>query len=161
METKERIEKIIRHIRNVQDNCLFLGFKLIEAGKVDFGRQLIANGFVHDNSKFYGMEWLNLDHYVKKRTNKETRLKLSLAVSQHNQTNPHHPEYWAGIENMPEVYLAEMICDWKSRAEEFGTSLMDWIDGGAMERFKYEKDCEVYKKLVYYASLACDQPFQK
>ena len=48
---------------------------------------------------------------------------------------------------MPDVYLAEMVCDWASRSAEFGTSLHDWIDGGAMERFGYKKNDKTYKKI--------------
>lgn len=39
------------------------------------------------------------------------KLKLKLAVRQHRKTNPHHPEYWLkGILDMPDVFLAEMVC---------------------------------------------------
>ena len=33
--TMEKIRAIARHIRNVEDNCLLLGEKLIERGEVD------------------------------------------------------------------------------------------------------------------------------
>ena len=28
---------------------------------------------------------------------------------------------------MPEISVAEMVCDWYARAQEFGTGLRDWI----------------------------------
>jgi len=40
--TMEKIRRIARHIRNVEDNCLLLGEKLIERGEIELGRQLIA-----------------------------------------------------------------------------------------------------------------------
>ncbi len=159
MNDFDKIELIVRHIRNVQDNCLILGKKLIETGFPIEGRHLIANGFIHDNSKFTATEFDLLDHYKGMKLNKEKKMKLELAISQHNRTNPHHPEYWGSIHMMPEIYIAELVCDWKSRAEEFGTALMDWVDGGAMKRFGFDKNDPIYKRITYYADLLCDKPF--
>ena len=149
-----KIDDIIRHIEHVRDNCMLLGERLINCGRVDMGRLLIANGFIHDNSKFYGVEW----DYLNDETNDPALLKV--AVSQHNRTNKHHPEYWGGIELMPSLYTAEMVCDWKARAGEFGTSLQDWIQTGAAAKFGYSLDSEVYRKVMYYTEILCDKPFK-
>jgi hypothetical protein len=151
----DRLDDIVRHINNVSDNCMLLGKRLIAIGMVDLGRLLIANGFIHDNSKFYGVEW----DYLNDTTGDSDLLKI--AISQHNRTNPHHPEYWGNIELMPKIYVAEMVCDWKARATEFGTSLQDWIDVGAAEKFGYKKDSEIYRRIVYYAQMLCDKPFKE
>ena len=151
----DKIADIIRHISHVKDNCLLLGERLINTGKRDMGRLLIANGFIHDNSKFYGVEW----DYLNDETNNPELLKI--AVSQHSRTNPHHPEYWGGIELMPSLYIAEMVCDWKARSNEFGTSLQDWIAEDGATRFGYSIDSEIYRKIVFYAEILCDKPFRK
>ena len=144
---EQKIDDIIRHIDHVKDNCLLLGERLVNLGKKDMGRLLIANGFIHDNSKFYGVEW----DYLNDQTGSEELLQI--AVSQHNRTNPHHPEYWGGIEAMPSLYVAETVCDWKARANEFGTSLQDWIEDGAAKKFEYHVDSEVYRKIIYYSNI--------
>lgn len=149
-----KLDDLIRHIDHVRDNCMLLGERLIADGKADLGRLLIANGFIHDNSKFYGVEWDYLND-----SNDDPEL-LKIAIHQHNNTNKHHPEYWGGIDQMPKLYIAEMICDWKARATEFGTSLKDWIDEGAAEKFNYTKDSDIYRKLIYYAQMLCDTPFK-
>jgi hypothetical protein len=146
---------IVRHIRNVQENCIILGEKLIDKGEFDMGRRLIENGFRHDSSKFSGIEWEYMDHY---QGGKDTT-KLKLAVEQHGKTNPHHPEYWSSIHAMPDLYLAELACDWKARSQEFGTSLTDWINDTALDRFKFKKDDEVYKKIMEYVEMLCEKPF--
>jgi hypothetical protein len=28
------------------------------------------------------------------------------------ETNQHHPEYWGGLHRMPDIAVAEMVCDW-------------------------------------------------
>lgn len=158
-KTMEKIRGISRHKRNVEDNCLLLGEKLIERGEIELGKQLISNGFIHDASKFHGIEW---DHMAPGTpTEEETaKLKLKLAVMHHNRTNSHHPEFWSGINNMPKVAIAEMVCDWKARSEEFGTSLRDWIETSATKRFEFTKEDAIYKIIFEFVDLLCPKPFE-
>lgn len=157
--TMEKIRGITRHIRNVEDNCLLLGEKLIDKGEIELGHKLIANGFIHDASKFSGIEWEYMAPGIPTKED-EAKLKLKMAINHHNKTNPHHPEHWNGIEFMPRVYLAEMVCDWKARSEEFGTSLRDWIDDGATKRFGFSEDDRVYKEITEFVDLLCPKPFE-
>jgi len=150
-EFSDNLDSTVRHLENVQRNCRLLGERLIDRGEHDLGRLLIANGFIHDNSKFYGVEW----NYL----HSKDQAKLDLAVAHHNHTNPHHPEYWGSIHKMPELFIAEMVCDWGARASEFGTSLREWISNKSMQRYKYTKEDKVYEKIIYFVGLLCDQPF--
>ena len=160
-ETISKIRAITRHVRNVQDNCLLLGERLILIGEIELGKQLIANGFIHDQSKFYGIEFefMSPGDVVNEDV---AKLKLKLAIQQHQTTNKHHPESWSGgIKDMPDVYLAEFVCDIKARSEEFGTSLRDWIDGSATKKWGFSKDEEIYNKIMKYVNLLCEKPFEK
>lgn len=160
-ETMAKIRSITRHIRNVEDNCILLGTRLIERGEVDLGRQLIANGFVHDVSKFYGIEFEFMSHGMDV-SEESAKLKLKMAIHQHQSTNKHHPEHWSGgIKDMPDVYLAEFCCDIKARSEEFGTSLRSWIEDKATTKWNFEKEDDVYKKIMEYVNLLCDVPFRE
>ncbi len=144
----------MRHVNTVRDYCELLGKRLIEADEVDLGLQLIANGLVHDASKFHGIEWQYLHPNVERQF-------FDLALLQHVTTNKHHPEYWdGGIQEMPRLYLAEMICDFKARSSEFGTSLKDWVDDDASKRFGFTKKDEVYEDMLYFMNLVCDRPFK-
>lgn len=157
--TMEKIRAIARHIRNVEDNCLLLGEKLIEKGEIELGHKLIANGYIHDASKFHGIEWEHM--VVGHETSEEgAKMKLKLAVQHHNRTNPHHPEYWGDVRLMPRLYLAEMVADWKARSEEFGTSLRDWIDDQATKRFTFSKGEKVYEEIMEFVDLLCAKPFE-
>lgn len=158
--TMTKINIITRHIRNVEDNCLLLGEKLINTGEIELGHKLIANGHVHDASKFWGMEWEYMA--LTPPTGEEgAKLKLKMAIAHHNRTNEHHPEYWGDIRLMPRLFLAEMVCDWKARSEEFGTSLRDWIDEQATKRFAFTKDEKVYKDIMVFVDLLCQPPFEQ
>lgn len=157
-QTIEKINSIVRHIRNVQENCLLLGTALIQKGEIDVGRKLVASGFRHDNSKFEGIEF---EYLTVTQSNEETaKLKLRLAVHHHSSTNDHHPEAWGTIHRMPRIAVAEMVCDWKSRSEEFGTSVRDYIDNQATKRFGFSKDDKVYKEIEEFVNLLCPKPFE-
>lgn len=60
---------------------------------------------------------------------------------------------------MTDIDLCEMICDWKSRSEEFGTDLRKWIEENATKRFKFSLEDEVYKKIMYFVDMLCEKPF--
>lgn len=159
--TMSKIRFITRHIRNVEDNCLILAEKLIANGEIDLGKQLVTNGFVHDISKFRGIEWDSIIPGQSSENVEDKTLKLKLAINNHNHTNPHHPEYWGSIDKMPIVFVAEMACDWKSRAEEFGTSLRDWIDEKATKRWNFTKEDKIYKEIMRFVDMLCEKPFEQ
>ena len=157
MNNIKKLEDLVRHIQGVQDNCLLLGKRLIENGEFELARTLIANSMQHDASKFRGIEW---DYFGESNVGGDM---LIHAVKQHNRTNPHHPEYWTengGIHKMPKVYLLEMICDWKQRSSEFGTSLIEYIDLNATNRFSFTKDDAVYQTIIHYVNMILDKPFK-
>jgi hypothetical protein len=158
-ETLDKIRAIRRHTKNVEENCFLLGERLILAGEIDFGHKLIANGFLHDASKYRGIEWEFMAPGVP--CDEETaKLKLKMAVAHHGKTNEHHPEYWGDIKIMPRLYVAEMVCDWKARSEEFGTALRDWITEQATKRFNFTVDDKVYEEIMFFVDLLCEKPFE-
>ena len=157
--TMAKIRVISRHIRNVEDNCVILAEKLLEQGEIDLARNLVANGMVHDASKFFGIEWEYLS--LGNQSEESAKLKMKMAVHHHNSTNRHHPESWPqGIHEMPDVYLCEMVADWKSRSEEFGTDLRNWIEQEATKRYEFAKEDKVYKEIMKYVDLLCPTPFE-
>lgn len=151
---REHLDNLVRHIDLVREACLLLGKRLMDKGRGEFGRLLIAAGFQHDVSKFFGIEWDYL--HAGRDVPKE---QLELAIKQHTRTNSHHPEYWGGVENMPEIAVAEMICDWYARSQEFGTSLRDWITENAIDKFKIDLEGEQYKWIVGFVTLLLEDHF--
>ncbi len=151
-----RLKSVCRHITHVQSSCSLLGERLIAAGERQTGHKLIANGFIHDNSKFRGIEWLYLHDDVLE-TNP---VMFTAAMIQHVHGNPHHPEYWDGIENMPRLYLAEFVCDTHARASEFGTNIRDWMKEDAAKKFGFAVQGKVYKNVKGLLDLLLDSPFK-
>lgn len=69
----------------------------------------------HDESKFseeefepYAQKWFG---------DKQESFEYKEAWKHHWMNNEHHPEYWLG-EDMPYIYILEMICDWGSFSVE-------------------------------------------
>jgi hypothetical protein len=146
----KRLRSLVRHIEDVQQDCQILGTHLIERGELDVGRTLIANGFVHDHSKFEGIEWEHL-------TTKEDPL-FEEAWRHHTQNNKHHPEFWlGGIHEMERVYVAEMVCDWHSRSSEFCSGLREWIEYEATRKYHFGPSDEVARQIQDFVNLLSER----
>ena len=153
----KRREALMRHVDNVRSNCIHLGKKLIENKESELGHQLIANGYCHDASKFHGVEW----EYMGDSAKEEFPDKFAAAHLQHVKTNKHHPEAWPdGIHSMDRLHIAEMVCDWAARSQEFGTDLRDWIKEKAVKRFDFTFQSKVYKEIKYFVDLLLDKAFK-
>ena len=89
----------------------------------------------HDESKFseeefepYARFWYNdSDHY-------EWDPEYEAAWEHHWKHNEHHPEYWLG-QDMPLIYILEMLCDWGSFGLESGNyaELVDYYYDEAID----------------------------
>lgn len=83
----------------------------------------------HDYSKFseeefepYAQKWFG---------DKKKTFEYEEAWKHHWMNNEHHPEYWLG-EDMPYIYILEMICDW-------GSFSIDKGDLSELSDFYYNK----------------------
>jgi len=156
----KRLDNLVRHVENVRDDCYLLGNRLIEANEEDFGLRLIANGRIHDISKFSGIEWeyLNDGAFPRPDADPDTDM-FKVALRQHIKTNMHHPEYFDGIKNMPSIYIAEMVVDWKARSNEQGTDLLEWVRDKATSKFKFTVKSRIYKDIKRFAELLLEKKF--
>lgn len=154
-DDEKPLRQVMRHIRNVQDNCELLAERLIEQGRAEFARRLLANSLAHDQSKLRGIEWAHLNGETKKMNGDA----FKLAHQSHVESNPHHPEYWGGIDEMPAVYIAEMVCDWKARSDEMGTDLREWVKDEASKRYKFTLRGSAYKIIKNFMDLLLDPAF--
>ena len=98
---KKRVEQFASWL---EENCP----EVFEGVDLDIFWDLIKE---HDESKYseeefepYAQRW----HGDKKKTP-----EYEEAWKHHWMNNEHHPEYWLG-EDMPLIYILEMICDWGS-----------------------------------------------
>lgn len=155
LNEQKKLRELIRHVRHVQDACIKMAEVLIERGESEFARTLVANAFVHDQTKFRGIEW----DAIGCRNGESDEHDKQLAITQHQRTNLHHPEYWQTIHKMPEIYVAEMVADWWARSVEFGTDLKKWIETTAMPKYGFTKNHKIWRTIRKYVDILLERPF--
>ena len=98
---KERVEEFSKWLLSTCPD-------LFEGVDVEAFKEVIKE---HDESKFSEEEF---EPYAKKwHLDGIKTPEYEAAWEHHWQNNEHHPEYWLG-EDMPYIYILEMICDWGS-----------------------------------------------
>lgn len=126
--TREHIERVRR--------CL-----MVMASLTKHEDELNERARIHDASK-YGPEerlpyiWLTEFHRCRRLgkpfsypEGMEERVRS--AVDHHVTTNRHHPEFHTDPNDMTDVDLIEMVCDWTAMSQEFGQdggSARGWAD---------------------------------
>ena len=157
MKKTQEIKKIdiafgvLKHIKKVETNCYVLAKHFASLGQEDFAIDLIKRARKHDLSKFNSFELKNL-HMP---NNNED---FAAALRNHHIENSHHPEHYnhmikykrkeeqenfAAIKYMSLLDIAEMVCDWVARGQEFGTSVREWIENEATKKYKFSMDDEI------------------
>jgi hypothetical protein len=116
---KERVEKFADWLLS---NCP----EVFEGVDTEVFKELIKE---HDESKYteeefepYAQKWFG---------DKKKTPEYEEAWKHHWMTNEHHPEYWLG-EDMPYIYILEMLCDW-------GSFSIDKGDFGELSDFYFNK----------------------
>lgn len=126
---EENRKYILEHRANVKKFADWLEENLPELFKdisLDDFHEIIEE---HDDSKFseeefepYAQKWFG--DGVKTPAYEE-------AWKHHWMNNEHHPEFWLG-EDMPYIYILEMLCDWGSFSIKSG-------DMAELSKFYYDK----------------------
>ena len=135
------------HINRVR-SCLML---MVDV--TDYGAELRARANVHDASKFGEEEWIPyvwLTEYHRCRRNGEAfaypdgiQEKVKQAIRSHITSNRHHAEFHPDPNEMSDVDLIEMVCDWTAMAQEAGqedASARGWADKVIGTRIKFNLD---------------------
>ncbi len=123
------------HIARVR-TCLML-----LADVTDHRDVLVERARFHDESKFGPEEripyvWLTEFHRHRRSGQpfeypKGVAESVKQAIHHHVTTNRHHPEFHGDPNEMSNVDLIEMVCDWTAMAQEFGQdggSARGWAD---------------------------------
>ncbi len=138
--TNEHIERVRR--------CL-----LLMAQATDYGEELLERAKVHDASKFGPEEripyvWLTEYHRCRRKGEpfaypEGVAEQVKQAITHHVTSNRHHPEFHADPNEMSDVDLIEMVCDWTAMAQEFGQdggSARGWADKTIGKRVAFNAD---------------------
>ncbi len=149
------------HIERVR-KCLTLLARVTE-----YGDELTERARVHDASKFGAEEripyvWLTEYHRCRKSGEQfeypeGMAERVQQAIRHHVTTNRHHPEFHASPNDMSDVDLIEMVCDWTAMAQEFGQdggSARGWADKSIGKRVAFNSD---KRQFIYQVIDALDR----
>ncbi|MCW1969128.1 MAG: DUF5662 family protein [Anaerolineae bacterium] len=144
------------HIARVQ-HCLGLLARVLPNGG-----PLLERAQCHDASKFAQYErepyiWLTEYHRCR-RTNQTFHYprgmaeRVKAAIAHHQTHNRHHPEFHTDVNDMSELDLIEMVCDWTAMSMEYEpeiASARPWADNviGTKLHFQPDKRQFVYKMI--------------
>jgi Family of unknown function (DUF5662) len=138
-----------------------------------YGEELMERARVHDASKFGPGEripYIWLTEYHRCRRSGEPfeyaegmAERVKMAIHHHVTTNRHHPEFHADPNDMSDVDLIEMVCDWTAMAQEFGEaggSALEWADKTVGKRvaFNAEKRQFIYEIIEQLDRLIAANP---
>jgi len=143
MTEQQYLDNFITHKQLVLKYTTILGKHFLAEGNA-IGIRLIANGYIHDIEKFLP---LSIKYFSKPGED------CRLVSNRHYEKTQHHPEYWEGIQNMPELFLAEMVCDWMARSMEYKDDIFKWMEGPALKRYNFTKDDEVYNSIIKFINI--------
>ena len=119
LEHKDRVKQYAEWLRGQLP-------ELFENIDLDLFNEMIQE---HDESKFSDEEF---EAYAQKfYGDKKDSFEFEEAWKHHWTHNEHHPEFWLG-EDMPYIYILEMICDWGSFSIASG-------DFKELSKFYYEQ----------------------
>ena len=155
-DDEQHIDDLDGHIRRVQENAMDLAKHFLRNGRQHDARVLLAKANAHDQSKWGGIEW-----DVLHRGPDVDKDMLSAAIKQHNHTNDHHPEFWGGLKNMPELCVAEMVCDWLARSQELATDFRQYVKTVAAERFDFRSAPNQAAWISEFTDILLPQKFAK
>ena len=133
------------HKKIVLDNCNLMANYFFDTGETEKAIQILKRGVDHDNSKYNYIEFKKLASILNTRkcftnaTEQLTEVEME-AIRYHWSHNKHHPEYYYDKEdNMSELDIIEMVCDWFARSLQYNTEFIAFIKERQKNRFKFDE----------------------
>lgn len=131
LKEKEYLNYINGHIMNIRTAYIKYSEKLCKALNIS-ERELMCNVTIHDQSKYFEEEFEGYRQYFYPCSNEKKDEKIfNDAWEHHYNINKHHPEFWVNEytnepEDMPIIYIAEMLLDWEAMSMKFGDNTYEY-----------------------------------
>lgn len=152
---KNQIKDTLTHKKLVMDS----GYKMCEylflENKDELALELINRIIVHDNSKFSNKELYGLSSIKDRASLVDPNVLLTQEqeeiIREHWKVNRHHPEFYSKVENMTEIDIIEMCCDWHARSVQSQTNLIDFVETRQKNRFHFPQ--QTYNLIIKYCKI--------
>ena len=130
-----------------------------EVGDI-FTRKFKERLLLHDQSKLEEPERtmfakhtenLNQLEYGTDAYEKEIEEMKKDCLNHHYENNSHHPEHFENIEDMNELDIIEMVCDWYARSMQYKTDFLSFVVSRQESRFHFPN--EMFDKIYRYCEI--------
>ncbi len=155
-----QLEETFIHKDLVNKSCLKISKYLHSIGKDDLAIEICRRAVIHDNTKLDDNE-LNAFSTLsaKKEALKDPNIcpdeQTKEVIEIHWVKNRHHPEYFPDKNDMTELDIIEMCCDWHARSVQYKTDLLNFVEIRQNNRFHFSD--EQYAKILNYCKVLIDQ----
>lgn len=144
-EMLSQIKDTILHKKLILDSCLLLSEYFFSIGNDEIALNLLKRASTHDISKFQKKELMSLASIPKnakafKNPNTEMSEEERKHIELHWKNNAHHPEHYEDYNDMTEIDMLEMICDWHARSIQFDTNFLEFVTTRQENRFHFNKE---------------------
>lgn len=132
---------------------------LMENNREQDALNVMKRAFEHDFSKltdeeFYGMAKFVNEMQVTTDSNSGSEEK-EYYIDLHRNNNKHHPEYWTNINDMTELDIMELACDWCSRSVQFNTDIIEFLEDVQETRFHFPEG--IYNNIKKYLLIITEE----
>ena len=150
------IKDNIEHKQLILDTAYVLCEYFFSIGKQELGLQLMQRAVEHDNSKFTKNELTDIacikDDFKNFKNPEKLLSENDLnKIKEHWKNNRHHPEHFSSVENMNELDILEMVCDWAARSKQHNTNLIDFVTTRQNNRFHFPE--KMFKQILFYCNI--------
>ena len=146
-------DDIITHKIYVLQICQKVFKYLCDNNQSQVGIDLLKRAATHDNSKFSESEFERMASILKTdECFKNAKYKLSKEerdiIRLHWKNNRHHPEHFNDINQMSDLDIWEMVCDWYARSLQYGTNFLEFVSTRQKNRFDFPE--QQFEKIYKY-----------
>lgn len=151
-----QIKDFQEHKKFILESGMILIKYLLNEQQDDLAFKLLKRLSFHDNSKLNREEFLMLckiplkkDSFVNANSVMDDNLKKSIEL--HWKNNSHHPEHFENIEDMTELDIIEMCCDWHARSLQYNTDFLFFVKTRQETRFHFPQ--HMFDKILHYCNI--------
>ena len=131
LKEQEYLKYVREHISNIHSAYIKYGRTLSKKLNISL-LELSGVVYQHDVSKFSDEEFDGYRQYFYPCSDETKNEELfNRAWEHHYSVNKHHPEFWVYAynnepEDMPNLYIAEMLLDWEAMSMKFGGTTYEY-----------------------------------
>jgi hypothetical protein len=150
---KHHIIDTLTHKQFFSTACLRMIDYLYVCERFDDALELAKRCSLHDHSKFEDDEikqfiQLPIEEYSIKTSREPLTPEQVKYIETHWKRNRHHPEFFSSPNNMSDIDIMEMVCDWFARSLQYGDDFMYYATVVARRRFGFNE--ETFAKVLSY-----------